>query len=122
MSVRLGASYVSPHYSTYRRITALTEGDSALSSQKGRPPSGRQEVSSVVSSRSRKSHDRWTAPGSPTHRGIEFCRPLRGLSRFFGCGTPGSRTHRGDRVLSHAARYLVICWVRSPGFADSPGG
>src|SRR5262249_55914232 len=54
------------------------------------------------------------SPGSRTHRGIEFCRPLRGLTSFV-CASPRFADSPGDRVLSPAARAHVVCMCLSPG-------
>src|SRR5262249_14637167 len=86
-----------------------------------------------------------TAPGSRTHRGIGFCRPLRGLRSllvifppvrgltggyilspaarapvFVGHLSPGSRTHRGLHSVARSAG-SGLCWSSFPRFADSPG-
>src|SRR5262249_21581717 len=84
-------------------------------------------------------------PGSRTHRGIAFCRPLRGLRFFLGIvppvrgltggyilspaarapgflgdRTPGSRTHRGLRSVARGAGAGFSCGSY-PRFEDSPG-
>src|SRR5262249_52269719 len=86
------------------------------------------------------------SPGSRTHRGIEFCRPLRGLTSFVCASTPGTRTHRGLRFcrplrgltsfvcasppvrgLTGGYGSVALCagsrrlYVPLPRFADSPG-
>src|SRR5262249_44536785 len=85
------------------------------------------------------------APGSRTHRGIAFCRPLCGLRFFLGIvppvrgltggyilspaarapvflgdRTPGSRTHRGLHSVARCAG-SGFSWGSYPRFEDSPG-
>src|SRR5262249_2796731 len=84
-------------------------------------------------------------PGSRTHRGLAFCRPLRGLRSllvilppvrgltggyilspaarapvFVGHPTPGSRTHRGLHSVARSAGSCPLLCLH-PRFADSPG-
>src|SRR5262249_43995302 len=84
------------------------------------------------------------SPGSRTHRGVEFCRPLRGLTSFvcasppvrgltggYGsvarcagsrrCASPPVRGLTGGYVVSPAARADVVCMCLCPRFEDSPG-
>src|SRR5262249_47280527 len=53
-------------------------------------------------------------PGSRTHRGIAFCRPLRGLRFFLGI-VPPIRGLTGGYILSPAARAPVFLGDRTPG-------
>src|SRR5262249_27078939 len=53
-------------------------------------------------------------PGSRTHRGIAFCRPLRGLRSFLGI-VPPVRGLTGGYILSPAARAPVFLGDRTPG-------
>src|SRR5262249_29067948 len=86
-----------------------------------------------------------TAPGSRTHRGIGFCRPLRGLRSlliifppvrrltggyilspaprapvFVDHLSPGSPPHRGLHSVARSAG-SGLCWSSFPRFAASPG-
>src|SRR5262249_8968360 len=54
-----------------------------------------------------------------THRGIVFCRPLRGLAYLL-VRLPPVRGLTGGYILSPAAR-AQISGARHPRFADSPG-
>src|SRR5262249_9182175 len=60
-----------------------------------------------------------STPGSRTHRGMAFCRPLRGLMSFL-CLNPRFADSPGDSVLSPAARARVFL-VPQPRVEDSPG-
>src|SRR5262249_24765571 len=58
-------------------------------------------------------------PGSRTHRGIMFCRPLRGLAYLL-VRLPPVRGLTGGYILSPAARARVSIGAITR-FADSPG-
>src|SRR5262249_39446484 len=60
------------------------------------------------------------SPGSRTHRGLRFCRPLRGLTSFV-CASPPVRGLTGGYVVSPAARADVVCMCLYPRYEDSPG-
>src|SRR5262249_51476635 len=57
---------------------------------------------------------RHLSPGSPTHRGITFCRPLRGLHSLFVIFPPVRRL-TGGYFLSPAARAPLFVRHLSPG-------
>src|SRR5262249_55626795 len=59
-------------------------------------------------------------PGSRTHRGIEFCRPLRGLTSFV-CASPPVRGLTGGYGSVARCAGSRRLYVPLPRFADSPG-
>src|SRR5262249_23329681 len=59
-------------------------------------------------------------PGSRTHRGPAFCRPLCGLRSFLGIVPPVRGLTRGQRSVAHFAR-SGLPWASCPRFANSPG-
>src|SRR5262249_13478078 len=59
-------------------------------------------------------------PGSRTHRGPAFCRPLRGLRSFLGIVPPVRGLTGGQRSVARFAG-SGLSWASYPRFADSPG-
>src|SRR5262249_39245797 len=60
------------------------------------------------------------SPGSLTHRGIEFCRPLRGLTSFV-CASPPVRGLTGGYGSAARCEGSRRLYVPLPRFEDSPG-